>query len=213
MKKLLLLLALILFSAPAYLAVTAEEPDVIRSVVPLALERYGRVGSGVIVSQFDASGVCRTGVVTAKHVIEVGDVRLDGAKAFSVSVHPQNDIALVVFDLKGTCAQSRYVPAILSTDTLKPTDKLLHVGYPRREFMIGFAHYIGTADLEDEVLESMTSIGGPGSSGGAVFHNGKLVGVLTRGEMGPPFRNYFVPIAKLFDIVPALSVDVGFIIR
>lgn len=215
MKKLLLFLALILLSTPAYLAVTADKPDPARSVVAVTLESWGRVGSGVVVSQTPvALDTCRVTIVTARHVAEVPYIQLDAQAAYITSVHPGSDIALMVFDLPKPCATTGYAVATIDTSRLNRMDRLVHVGFPRGEFMMGHTYYIGQVKMDDgEVLESMASTGGPGSSGGAVFRDGKLIGLLVRGEMIPPFRNYFVPIAKVLDIAPPLSTGSGFSIR
>lgn len=215
MKKLVLFLALSLaLVLPAYLTGTADPLYAMRrSVVALSLDPLGRIGSGVVVSQTQEALGCRIAVVTAGHVAGIENVTLDAHVPIVVSLHRHADVALMVFVVPQACENTGYTAAVIDTGALRPMDRLLHVGFPRGEYMMGYTHYITTVDLEGEVLGSMASIGGPGSSGGAVFRRGKLVGILARGETVQPFRNYFVPIDKLFDVVPPVSARAGFSIR
>lgn len=189
-------------------------------------------GSGVIISMrpsLTAIDSCNVAMVTAKHVASeevalveggpemekmgpsnerrvtpVRGLRWGEAVATAILLHPTQDMAVAVFTLPKPCGLLPNGAVSVNTRLqLAPLAPLLHVGYPYGLLMISKGSYVGPTDqVPGEVLHTSTSMGGPGSSGGAIFSEGQLVGILVRGENRPPFRNLFAPMMYLTDIWP-----------
>lgn len=204
--------------------------DMAASVVRLLLTVNKEVvagGSGVVVSTGEAStGGCKVAILTARHVaadhasvttmvfdrdlrlVPNNHLMLDGVAPSSIALHSKVDVALVVYLIPRPCSVLPYVAAEMSAAPLNTGDILVHIGYPHGQFMYGQGYFVATAvgpgreDFGWPNLGHMTSVAGPGSSGGAVFHNGKLVGILVGGELQQPYRNYFVHILYAFNLFP-----------
>lgn len=186
----------------------------------------GWIGSAVIIrmqSSLVAKEACNVTMATAKHVAEAEVLEQDprgsdqlvtptpitqapglrwgDIPAAGSFFHPTQDLAVVLFTTPQACDKLPYAVAVLDTVTvMAPRMHILHVGFPSGRFTIANGNYIGTHKFEEQNLGVTTSVGGPGSSGGAIFHQGKLIGIFVRGEREPPFRNMFAPIIYLTDI-------------
>lgn len=223
--SLFLLPAVFLRSVPA----TAGELPLWTSVQLLRADQW--IGSAVIIRMQPSlvtAAACNVSMATAKHVaaaeiqtpdnglsdkfgpnvathvVQAPGLRWGDIHAAAAFFHPTQDLAVVVFVVPQPCGDLRYAVAVIDTNTvLAPQDLVLHIGFPAGWLTIASGEYVGTYQLDLEALHVITSVGGPGSSGGAIFRNGKLVGILVRGEPVPPFRNLYSPLIYLADIWPA----------
>lgn len=207
--------------------VGASDRPLWTSVQKLTTDRW--TGSGVIVAtrpSLTTAGACNVVMLTAQHVateeITVPDapemekmgpaisrrvtqapgLRWGDNLAIGVVMHPTQDLAVVIFLIKKPCAEMPFAVATINTaPTIAPLAPILHVGFPHGLPMLAPGFYVGpTSEIEGEYLHVTTSVGGPGSSGGAIFYEGKLIGILVRGENRPPFRNLFTPVVYVTDI-------------
>lgn len=218
---LFLLPAVFLRSVPA----TASDLPVWTSVQQLRAD--GWIGSAVIVRMQPSlitANTCNVTMATARHVVAAEILKPDPAgeklgpnvatqfiqapglrwgevPATATLLHPTQDLAIAVFVAPKPCTELKYAIAVIdTTTTMLPRMPILHVGYPGGWLTIANGIYIGPFRLDLENLGVITSVGGPGSSGGAIFYQGKLVGILVRGETEPPFRNLYAPLVYLTDI-------------
>jgi len=183
-------------------------------------------GSGVVISKYEAAtGGCKLAVLTAHHVagidafveplsddaghaavIPLMDITVDGYSPSSIALRQGADVALVIFLIPKPCTAVPYTAAEMDATPLTLGDQLVHIGFPAGEPVYATGVYIHTANGHKGFnwpnVGSVTSVAGPGSSGGAIFHKGKLVGILVGGELSPPFRNYFVHIRYAFTLMP-----------
>ena len=187
------------------------------STVNLFMVNQGQ-GSGVVVSTKSTTTSCELTIVTAKHVIEVGkELILDHTPELvpdRLQAHQSQDIGYLVYTLPHPCATYRYKAVKLSKEIPSPLDVLIHIGYPDNHWMIGYTTYIGpytSSDMYGNVLPldtwAITSVAGPGSSGGPVFYKNQLLGIIVMGETIQPFRNYITPIFYLNDLLPELFIN------
>lgn len=226
------IVALLLFLLPAVFLrstpVTASDLPLWTAVQQLRAD--GWIGSAVIIrmqSSLVSKETCNVTMATAKHVAAAeiltpdpaGDkfgpnvatqftqapgLRWGEIPAAATFFHPTQDLAVVVFMAPQQCADLKYAIAVIdATTTMLPRMPILHVGFPGGWFTVANGIYVGMHKLDEEHLGVVTSVGGPGSSGGAIFYQGKLVGILVRGEREPPFRNLYAPLVYLTDIWPA----------
>lgn len=196
---LLVLQAVLVFGVVTWEAYTPSTPPA--PVVRLD-GTYG-FGSGVVISKAHVNhGTCKVSVVTAKHVAKLDDLALEKTPPFVTVLHPEHDIALVIFRVNVGCSYLGYDAIAIDSTPLRALDELVHVGFPHGSTWIARGTYVAEGKFFDMPAGVMTSAAGPGSSGGGVFRDGRLVGILIGGESRPPFRNYFVPIARLYEIVP-----------
>ena len=187
------------------------------STVNLSIVDQGH-GSGVVVETQSTDTSCVITIVTAKHVIELGkELVLDQTPNLVpdlLQTHQSEDIGYLVYTLPHSCATYRYKAVKLSKEVPSPLDELIHTGYPNNQWIIGYTTYIGPytpSDMYGNVLPLdtwvITSVAGPGSSGGPVFYKNQLLGILIMGETTQPFRNYITPIFYLNDLLPELFTD------
>src|SRR3990167_1868623 len=188
------------------------------STVNLFMVNQGQ-GSGVVVSTKSTTTSCELTIVTAKHVIEVGkELILDHTPELvpdRLQAHQSQDIGYLVYTLPHPCATYRYKAVKLSKEIPSPLDELIHTGYPNNQWIIGYTTYIGPYKDNNPYIDipflnntwAITSIAGPGSSGGPVFYKNQLLGIIVMGETIQPFRNYITPIFYLNDLLPELFTD------
>ena len=188
------------------------------STVNLSIVDQGH-GSGVVVETQSTDTSCVITIVTAKHVIELGkELVLDQTPNLVPDIlqtHQSEDIGYLVYTLPHSCATYRYKAVKLSKEVPSPLDELIHTGYPNNQWIIGYTTYIGLYKDNNPYIDipflnntwAITSIAGPGSSGGPVFYKNQLLGIIVRGETSQPFRNYMTPIYYLNDLLPELFTD------
>lgn len=134
-------------------------------------------------------------------LVQAAGLRWGEVPAVGAFFHPTQDMAVVLFAAPQSCDKLPHATAVIDGATVMlPRMSILHVGFPGGWFTIANGIYIGAQKKDEELFGVVTSVGGPGSSGGAIFHRGKLVGILVRGEREPPFRNLYAPIIYLTDI-------------
>ena len=203
---------LYLLSLVGYLPETSIQ-DLENSTVNLSMVNKGQ-GSGVVVETKSTDTSCVITIVTARHVMEMGEeIVLDHTPDLvpdRLQAHQSQDIGYLVYTLPHPCATYRYKAVKLSKEIPSPLDELIHTGYPDNQWVIGYTTYIGLYTTNNPYTNIppntwvITSVAGPGSSGGPVFYKNQLLGILIMGETTQPFRNYMTPIFYLNDLLPEL---------
>lgn len=199
----------LVFAAKWY-SMQPTEAEVLSSMTVQVINKDVSMGSGVVVGKKDLEGGwCQLTVVTADHMVHNVKHALEvhNMEASIVISHPTEDIAILLVPMPWTCSEDTHRSAQIDMiSTPFSMERLVHVGYPNGEYMVGTSAYVSTVlMMERWELHSMTSVGGPGSSGGPIFYNGKLIGVLVMGETQNPFRNYYVSIQHLNAILPTIE--------
>jgi hypothetical protein len=214
MKK---MLTVILLSLALFACVTVPRPSADYRASVVKLEAPIGTGSGVVIGLTETAEGCDVAIATARHVVASPnaqgwtpiDTKLDDISPYTVAPHYKSDVAFAMYHLEKSCVETGYKVMEMDVTPLKALDPLLHVGYPRGEYMVGHATYVNDTEVFGNTVSAITSVAGPGSSGGAILHRGKLVGILVAGEGLPPFRNYFTPVARLLEILPDLQTARG----
>lgn len=180
------------------------EPEIYAQMLPSVVlitaqdGTSGGIGSGVVI---DENG----GILTSNHVVAFGDtVRIrffDGSQLTGTVTQrqPDRDLAMITVDR----LPDGVVPAVLSSDGIRPGDQVMAIGSPfafEGSVSAGIVSATGRRFIiEDtgQVLDNMIQFdaaANPGNSGGPlVDRSGRVVGIVT-GIYNPTNERVFIGI-------------------